>query len=115
LFFNFWYSYNIVSVHYFIVLMKFLFLSFHRPAPGAAAGAASCFKLASPALLQRYQQSARALDRSVRAVKDSEGSNAVCSYQVARGPVQLDRPPAPGAVATGPYPSTGSPQDPSAQ
>jgi len=36
-----------LSVHYFIVLMEFLFLSFHRPAPGAAAGAAfllqACF------------------------------------------------------------------------
>ena len=34
-------------IHYFIVVMEFLFLSFHRPAPGAAAGAAfllqACF------------------------------------------------------------------------
>jgi len=47
LLFNFWYYYQHFSVHYFIVLMEFLFLSFHRPAPGAAAGAAcllqACF------------------------------------------------------------------------
>jgi hypothetical protein len=62
----------------------------------------ACFKLASPALLQGYQQSARALDRSVRAVKDSKGSNSVCSFPVASRPVQQGRSPVPGAVATGP-------------
>jgi hypothetical protein len=51
-------------------------IPFSQLPPAGARRSSLCRFLASPALLQGYQQSARALDRSVRAVKDSEGSNA---------------------------------------